>query len=48
MCRELDTALVATKYIRIVIGGIVVAIVVIFIHQLGNLSDSNLNFTLII
>ena len=44
----LDTALVAIKCIRIVIGGIVVAIVITFIYQLGSSSDSNLNFILII
>ena len=48
MCRGLDTALTATEYIRIVISGIVIAVVVTFIYQLGSLSDSNLNFTLII
>ena len=46
--RGLDTALAATKCIRIIISGVVVAIVVIFIHQLGSSSDSNLNFTLTI
>ena len=30
--KKLDTALAATKYIKIVIGGIVVAIIVTFIH----------------
>ena len=48
MCKGLDTALTATKYIRIIIGTIVVIIVVIFIHQSGSLSHSNLNFTLTI
>ena len=47
-CRGLDTILVATKYIRIVIGGVIIAIVVTFIHQSGSLSDGNLNFTLTI
>ena len=46
--RGLDTALTAAKYIRIVIGGIVVVIVVAFIYQLGSLSNSNLNFALTI
>ena len=41
----LDTALVA---IRIIISGVVVAVVVTFIHQLGSLSDSDLNFALTI
>ena len=44
----LDTALAAVECIRIVISGIVVTIVVTFIHQLGSLSDSNLNFVLTI
>ena len=44
----LDTALVVTECIRIVIGGVVIAIVVTFIHQLGSLSDSDLNFILTI
>ena len=48
VCGELDTVLAATKCIRIVIGGVVVAIVVAFIYQSGSLSDSNLNFVLII
>ena len=43
--RGLDTVLAA---IRIVIGGVIIAIVVTFIHQLGSLSDSNLNFALTI
>ena len=46
--RGLDTVLIATKCIRIVISGVIVAIVVTFIYQLGSLSDSNLNFTLTI
>ena len=40
-----DTVLAA---IRIVIGGVVVAVVIIFIYQSGSLSDSDLNFTLTI
>ena len=48
MYKKLDTALTATKCIKIVISGVVVAIVVTFIHQSGSLSDSNLNFTLTI
>ena len=48
MCRGLDTILAATKCIKIVIGGVVVAIVVAFIYQLGSLSNSNLNFILTI
>ena len=48
VCRGLDTALAATECIRIIISGIVVAVVVTFIHQLGSLSDSNLNFALTI
>ena len=44
-CRGLDTVLAA---IRIVIGGVVVAVVIIFIYQSGSLSDSDLNFTLTI
>ena len=43
--RELDTALAA---IRIVIGGVVVAVVITFIYQSGSSSNSNLNFTLTI
>ena len=43
--RGLNTALTA---IRIIIGGVVIAIVVTFIHQSGSLSDSNLNFALTI
>ena len=43
--KGLNTALAA---IRIVISGIIVAIVVTFIHQSGSLSDSNLNFALTI
>ena len=46
--RGLDTALAATKCIKIVISGIVITIIVTFIHQLESLSDSNLNFTLTI
>ena len=46
--RGLNTALAVTECIRIVIGGIIVAIVVTFIYQLGSLSNSNLNFVLII
>ena len=46
--RGLDTVLAATKYIKIVISSVIVAIVVTFIHQLGSLSDSNLNFALTI
>ena len=38
----------AAKYVGIIIGGIIVAIVVTFIYQLGSLSNSNLNFALII
>ena len=48
VCKGLDTALAAAKFIGIIISGIIVAIVVAFIHQLGSLSDSNLNFTLTI
>ena len=48
VCKELDTVLIAAKCIKIVIGGVVVIIVVTFIHQLGSLSNSNLNFALII
>ena len=48
VCRGLDTALAAIKYIRIIISSIVVVIIVAFIHQLGSLSNSNLNFTLTI
>ena len=48
MYRGLDTALAATECIGIVIGGIVVAVVVAFIYQLGSSSDSNLNFALTI
>ena len=47
-CGGLDTALVATEYIRIVISGVIITIVVTFIHQSGSLSDSDLNFTLTI
>jgi hypothetical protein len=46
--RGLDTVLAATKCIKIVISGIVVAVVVAFIHQSGSLSNSNLNFALTI
>ena len=46
--RGLDTALAATEYIGIVIGSVVVIIVVVFIHQSGSLSDSDLNFILTI
>ena len=46
--KGLDTILVATKCIKIVIGGVIVVIVVTFIYQLGSLSNSNLNFTLTI
>ena len=46
--RGLNTALAAAKYIRIIINSIVVAVVVAFIHQLGSLSNSNLNFALTI
>ena len=42
--RGLDTALAATKCIKIIISSVVVTVVVTFIHQLGSLSDSNLNF----
>ena len=42
--KGLDTALAAAKCIRIVIGGIIVAMVVAFIHQLGSSSNSDLNF----
>ena len=48
VCRGLNTALAAAECIRIIIGGIIVTIVVIFIHQSGSLSNSNLNFTLTI
>ena len=48
VCRGLDIALAAVKYIRIVIGGVVVAIVIALIYQLGSLSNSNLNFALTI
>ena len=41
----LDTALAA---IGIVISGIVIAVVVTFIHQSGSSSDNNLNFALTI
>ena len=34
--------------IKIIISGVVVAVVVIFIYQLGSLSDSDLNFILTI
>ena len=47
-CRGLDTVLITTKYIKIVISGVVVTVVITFIHQLGSLSNSNLNFTLTI
>ena len=43
--KGLNTALVA---IRIVISGVVIAIVVTFIHQSGSSIDSNLNFALTI
>ena len=46
--RGLDTTLTATKYIKIVISGVVVTVIVTFIHQLGSLSNNNLNFTLTI
>ena len=46
--RGLDTALVATKYIKIVISGVIITIIVTFIHQSGSLSDNNLNFILTI
>ena len=46
--RGLDTALIAIKYIKIIISAIIVTIVVVFIYQLGSSSDSNLNFTLTI
>ena len=46
--KGLDTALAAVKYIRIIIGGIVVGIIITFIYQSGSLSDSNLNFALTI
>ena len=46
--RGLDTVLVTTKYIKIIISGIIVVIVVTFIHQSESSSDSNLNFTLTI
>ena len=45
---ELDTVLAAAKCIKIVIGGVVVAIVVTFIYQLKGLNDSDLNFVLTI
>ena len=48
VCRGLDTTLAANKCIEIVIGGIVIAVVVTFIHQSGSSSDSNLNFALTI
>ena len=43
--RGLNTALTA---IGIIISGVVIAVVVIFIYQLGSLSDSDLNFILTI
>ena len=43
--KGLDIVLIT---IRIVISGIVITIVVTFIHQLGSLSDNNLNFALTI
>ena len=43
--KGLDTALVI---IKIVISGVVIAVVVTFIHQSGSLSDSDLNFALTI
>ena len=46
--RGLDTALVAAECIRIIINGIIVTIVITFIHQLGSLSNSDLNFALTI
>ena len=46
--KGLNTALTATKCIGIVISGIIVTIIVTFIHQLGSLSDNNLNFALTI
>ena len=46
--RELDTVLVAAECIRIIINGVVVTVVVVFIYQLGSLSNSNLNFALTI
>ena len=46
--RGLDTALTATKCIKIVISGVVVAVIVTFIYQLGSSSNSDLNFTLTI
>ena len=48
VCRGLDTVLAAAKCIRIIISGIIVTIVITFIHQLGSLSNNNLNFTLTI
>ena len=46
--RGLNTILAAAKYIKIIISGIIVAVIIAFIHQLGSLSNNNLNFTLII
>ena len=46
--KGLDTALAAAKYIGIVIGGVVVTVIVTFIHQLESLSNSDLNFALTI
>ena len=46
--RGLDTALTAAECIGIIISGIVVAVIVTFIYQLGSSSNSNLNFALII
>ena len=48
VCGGLDTALIVTKCIKIVISGIIIIIVITFIHQLGSSSDSNLNFVLTI
>ena len=48
VCGELDTVLAAAECIRIVIGGVVVAVIVAFIHQSGSLSNSDLNFALTI
>ena len=45
VCGGLNTALAA---IRIIIGGIIITVVITFIHQLESLSDSNLNFALTI
>ena len=43
--RELDTVLIT---IRIIISGVIIAVIITFIHQLRSSSDSNLNFALTI